>query len=199
MAAISTTLAGDISASALQIQVTDSTGFVVGQPILLESEFSKVASISGNNVGLTQRGDAGSAAVAHSNLSAVSTAPAAEFPPVPQSTPPSTTQLRVTIPGDATVTVDPLLGGNAWVTYVLMKPTAAAITLVAPAKSQNGLKLTFRSGTAAAHVVTYAVGFYGDGTSSDTATTAAKIGATGTFEAFNGTWGVLALGNTVVA
>lgn len=199
MAVVYTTLNGGITAAQLQVQVTDATGFIVGQPIEIESEFSKVASINGTTIGLTQRGDAGTSAVAHGSLSAVATAPAAEFPPVPQTVPTAAAQVRVTIPGDATVTIDPSLSGNTWVTYVLMKPTAAAITLVAPAKNQDGIKATFRSGTAAAHVVTYTAGFYGDTTGSDLATFAAKIGATATIEALNGTWGVLALGNVTVA
>src|SRR4030095_15072461 len=45
-------------------------------------------------------------------------------------------------------------------TYVITKATAAGIVLAAPSKAQNGLRLTFRSATAAAHTVTYAAGFY---------------------------------------
>jgi hypothetical protein len=83
--------------------------------------------------------------------------------------------------------------------YVITKATAAAITLSAPSKAQNGLTLTFRSATAAAHTVTYTAGYYGDATSSDIATFAAKVGASMTIEANAGTWGVIGLANVTIA
>jgi len=83
--------------------------------------------------------------------------------------------------------------------YVITKAAAAALTVGAPSKAQDGLRLTFLSATAAAHTVTSAAGFYGDTTGSDIATFAAKIGASMTIEANAGAWGVIALGNVTIA
>jgi hypothetical protein len=195
MALTSTTLAGAISATDLALPVAAVTGFVVGQPVMVDSEIiGGVVSVVGSSLNVRTRGDAGSAAIAHANLSLVVTGPVAELPPLPN---PYAVPTRLTIDADATITVDPMAVNP--ITYVIMKGSAAALILAAPTKAQNGLRVTFRSGTAFAHVITYAAGFYGDTTGSDTATWAAKIGASATFEANNGTWGVLALGNVVVA
>lgn len=78
-------------------------------------------------------------------------------------------------------------------TVVITKGTAAALTLAAPAESQNGVRLRITSATAAAHVVT-ATGLLFDGaeaTGDDTATFAAFPGATVELEAVNQKWNVV--------
>lgn len=198
MALVSTTLSGDIRNTDLSLGVANVTGFVVGNPVLVEQEIiGGIVSVIGTAVNVRTRGDAGTAAVAHNAGAAVVTGPVIEMPPPASLAPVPPQTNTITVSGDATVTVDPNAAG--WLTYVLTKATPAAVTLMAPTVAQNRLRVTFRSASAAAHVITYAAGFYGDTTSSDMATFAAKIGATATFEAHNGAWGVLALGNTVVA
>jgi hypothetical protein len=195
MALTSTTLSGDITNTTLTLGVANLTGFVAGNPVIVEQEtIGAIVSVIGTAVNVRTRGDAGTAAVAHSAGALVSTGPVAEMPPS-ASLPSITT--TITLPGDATVTVDPAAQG--WLTYVISKATAAAITLNGPTVAQNRLRVTFRSSTAAAHLVTYAAGFYADTTGSDIATFAAKNGASFTIEANNGTWGVIALGNVTIA
>lgn len=58
--------------------------------------------------------------------------------------------------------------------------------------------MTVISTTAAAHTITYTPGFYGDTTSSDVATYAAKVGASATFIAMRGLWGVYCLANVTL-
>jgi hypothetical protein len=73
------------------------------------------------------------------------------------------------------------------------------MTLAAPAADQDGLMVTILSGSANAHTVTYTAWFYGDTTSSDVATFAAKVGPSMTIVARGGTWGVQSLANVTLA
>jgi len=71
---------------------------------------------------------------------------------------------------------------------VLSKGSAAAITITAPATSDNGKQLTIITLTAQAHVITSAtVGFNAKG-SSGTCTYTAAIGNSVTLDAYNGNW-----------
>ena len=83
-------------------------------------------------------------------------------------------------------------------TIFIDKATACALTLTDPAADQTNTVI-IKSLTAAAHTVTYATGFYGDTTSSDVATFAAKAGASMTIVARNGKWTPLALANVTLA
>jgi hypothetical protein len=198
MALTSTSLSGDITNTTLTLGVTSATGFVVGNPVLVEQEVvGGIVSVIGTAVNVRTRGDAGTAAVAHSQGALVVTGPGTEMPPPASLAPVPPITTTATLNADATVTVDPAAQG--WLTYVITKATAAAITLNSPTASQNRLRVTFRSATAAAHAVTYTPGFYADTTGSDIATFAAKNGASFTIEANNGTWGVVALGNVTIA
>ena len=131
-----------------------------------------------------RRGLEGTAQVAHGILADVVTGLPGDFPAPPAGHPvqvPPTITGRNSLGADVTIDTADLPKGD--LTYVITKATAAAITLSAPSKAQNGLRVTFRSATAAAHTVTLAAGFYGDAGSSDIATFAAKIGASMTIEA----------------
>jgi D-arabinose 5-phosphate isomerase GutQ len=71
---------------------------------------------------------------------------------------------------------------------ILSKGSAAAITITAPALTDNGKRLVIVTSTAQAHVITSAtVGFNAKG-SSGTATYTAAIGNSVTLEAYNGNW-----------
>jgi hypothetical protein len=78
--------------------------------------------------------------------------------------------------------------GNQPQIFAITKATAAAITLVAPGKDQDGLIVTFTSLTAAAHVIT-ATALIADGVTGGphgTVTFAAFAGASITLMAQNG-------------
>jgi hypothetical protein len=73
---------------------------------------------------------------------------------------------------------------------ILSKTSAAAMTLAAPLKSQDGQELTVTAGTAYAHVVT-ATNLIEDGVTGgakDTITLGAFVGASATLIALGGKW-----------
>ena len=201
MALANTTLAAAVQFNDDTIKVTATTGFGDQQLIRVNNEFMAQA---GSAVGTTikvRRGLDGTAVTAHGILSDVVTGLRSDFPAppagMPVMLPPTIVAARNSLGVDTTfATADYPKGELA---YVITKATVCAIVLGAPSKAQNGLRLTFRSATAAAHTITYATGFYGDAGSSDIATFAAKIGASATFEANAGAWGVLALANVTIA
>lgn len=87
---------------------------------------------------------------------------------------------------DATIT-NPVLDATIYID----KATAAALTLTDPPKDQRNL-VRITSLTAAAHLITYATGFYDNTTTSDVATFPATAGATMTMVAVNGKWRLVA-------
>ena len=202
MALSNTTLAAACGRDDTTIRVTAATGFADKQLIRIDAEVMAQAgtpTTTSPTVIAVRRGIEGTAAATHGILANVATGLASDFP----SPPPG--QITALAPGDGrrTLGVDTTLATAdlpaGATTYVITKATAAAITLGAPSKAQDGLRVTFLSSTAAAHTVTYATGYYGDAGSSDIATFAAKVGASMTLEANAGTWGVIALGNVTIA
>jgi hypothetical protein len=202
MALTTTTLAAATGRDDTTIRVTAATGFADKQLIRIDAELMAQAgtpSTTSPTVIPVRRGLDGSAQVAHGILANVATGLVSDFPASPPGQIPllAPDHGRRTLGVDTTIATADLPLGQT--TYVITKATAAAITLGAPSKAQDGLRVTFLSGTAAAHTVTYAAGFYGDAGSSDIATFAAKVGASMTIEAHAGAWGVLALGNVTIA
>jgi hypothetical protein len=205
MALTNTTLSAACGASDLTLAVTStSSGFpAVGtyaSPLQMmrvdgEDMLIQVVPIA-NTVRVMQRGYNGTAAVPHEALAIVSTSSDPQDFLVPptgatSSRPPyvddivylgvDTTFTAAGTP--ATATTQPYPTKNT--TYIITKATAAAITIIAigattPASSAAniGVQMTFISGTAQAHTVTYGPGFDGDTTTSDVATSIAKVGAT---------------------
>ena len=200
MALTNTTLAAAVAFNDDTIKVTAATGFGDKQLIRVDNEFMAQAGAAVGTTVKVRRGLEGTAVVAHGILADVVTGLTGDFPAPPAGHPvqvPPTVIGRNSIGADVTFATADYPKGD--LTYVITKATAAAITLGAPSKAQNGLRLTFRSATAAAHTVTSTAGFYGDTTSSDIATFAAKVGASMTIEANAGGWGVIALGNVTIA
>ena len=201
MALVNTTLAAAASAQATSLTVTSATGFAVGQPIRVDNEYMVQTAAATGTVIPVRRGLEGTPQVAHGILGDVATGLATDFPspPVGAVVPLPSAGLgdRRTIGADVTLTTADLPPGDT--TYVITKAGVCAITLEAPSKAQNGLRLTFRSATANAHTVTYTAGFLGGTTASDIGTFAASVGASCTFEANGGTWGILALASVTVA
>lgn len=199
MALTNTTLAAAAAVNDTTIKVTAATGFAVGQAIRVDNEIMAQSAAAAGTVIPVRRGLDGSAQLAHGILADVVTGLAGDWPNSPAgeavAVPP--TPGRLTLGVNTTLTAADYPPGDT--TYVLTKATAAAITLQAPSKAQNGLRLTFRSATAVAHTVTYFAGFYGGTTASDIATFAATAGASMTIEANGGTWGVIALAGVTIA
>ncbi len=199
MALTKTTLSGAVTANATFIKVTAATGFAAGQVIRVDNEFMRqIGDANGLYINV-RRGEQGSAVVAHGTLADCVTGLAADFPDPGVGNElqvmPSDYD-RVTISTDSTVDSS-VYGKNT--TIVINKGSATAITLLDPLKSQDGLRLTFRSSSAFAHTVDYTAGFYGDTSSSNLATFAAKNGASFTCEANGGSWGVIAAANVTFA
>jgi hypothetical protein len=200
MALTNTTLAAAVAFNDVTIKVTSATGFGDKQLIRVDNEVMAQAGPALGTVITVRRGLEGTAVVAHGILADVVTGLGTDFPAVPAGETvyvPPMDQGRNTLGVDTTFATADYPAAD--LTYVITKATAAAIVLGAPSKAQNGLRLTFRSATAAAHTVTYAAGYYGDAATSDVATFAAKVGASMTIEANAGTWGVIALGNVTIA
>src|SRR5574343_1042894 len=195
MALTATTLTTDISATQLQFGVTSSSGFAAGQPVLIGGEYMVCTGVPvSGQITVRSRGNEGTAAAAHDLLSNVLTsATPSDFPAVP------TGAVNITPPYvDNIVEVweyGAIDAPNKNTTFILTKATAlASTTLASPTKAQNGIRATFTSQTAAAHVITAVME---DGTTggSTTATFTAYKGASMILEACNGLWNVIAVQN----
>lgn len=211
MAITSTTLSADITATALKMTVASGTGFPTSggttpqsYNVRIDDEFMvAVLQPSAGVITLRSRGNEGTAAKAHDILSRVlvSSDPAdfAAGIPVGGDVPlPPYQPDRVTIGEDRTFTTAEIAALNRDTIFAITKATAAAITLVAPSKAQDGLRITFTSETAAAHAITATALLADAGAASPytTATTAnAKIGGGLTLQAQNGLWNVLSTVN----
>lgn len=202
MALTNTTLAAACGANDVTIRVTSATGFADKQIIRVDAEMMAQAgtpTTTSPTVISVRRGIDGTAVAAHGILANVATGLASDFPVPPpgQITALAPGDGRRTIGADTTLTTADFPVGPT--TIVITKATAAAITIQAPSKAQDGLRITFFSATAAAHVITYTAGFAGNTTSSDVATFAATVGSTLTLEANAGVWAVLALNAVTIA
>lgn len=197
MALTRTTISAAVSADALIIPVTSASGFAAGNFLRVDNEFMQVVSVSGTNVSVRSRGDFGSAAVAHNILAPATTGLTSDLPDFPVG------QVAQVDPNGQTIvtaSVDGALSIPNQNTLVLVqKAGVCAMTLAGPTAAQDGLVLTILSATANAHTVTYTAGFYGDTTSSDVATFAAKVGASMTIQAQGGKWGMVSLANVTLA
>lgn len=206
MAITQTALSADLSATGLTMKVALGTGFPTAGDSTpqryvcrIDKEFllASLQPVAGQ-IKILQRGYNGTAAVAHDNLAKVevSASPADFAEPSPGNvvSMPPYMPTNDTIGEDKTFTSTEVAAwGNQPQNFAINKATAAAITLVAPSKAQDGCTIVFTSNTAAAHVIT-ATALIGDGASGspeDTATFAAFIGASLTLQAQNGIWNVI--------
>jgi len=195
MALTVTSLASACTANDTKVTLTSATGCVVGSLIMVDGEFMLVTDITTTPTVQVVRGynngAVSSNAVAHAALAPVTFGLTSEF----GQTSPLNGQVIVatSYSADGTIT-NPTV--NA--TIFIDKATACALTLTDPAADQTNT-VVIKSLTAAAHTVTYATGFYGDTTSSDVATFAAKAGAGMTIVARNGKWTPIALANVTLA
>lgn len=210
MAITQTALSADLSATGLTMTVASGTGFPTSGGstpqaylVRIDKEFM-LATLQPTSgvIKLSQRGYNGTAATAHDVLAKVevSSAPSDFAEPSAGnsvSLPPYLPNMQ-TIGEDVTFTsAEVAAWGNQNRNFPITKATAAAITLVAPSKAQDGLVLTFTSLTAALHAIT-ATSLLANGDTASPYTTATgtntKIGATLTLQAQNGLWNVVSNG-----
>jgi hypothetical protein len=196
MALTVTSLASACTANDTKVTLTSAAGCVVGSLIMADGEFMLVTDVSTTPTVQVVRGynngAVSSNAVAHAALAPVTFGLTSEFG---QTSALANSQIvsATSYSANGTIT-NPTV--NA--TIFIDKATACALTLNDPAADQTNTVI-IKSLTAAAHTVTYATGFYGDTTSSDVATFAAKAGASMTIVARNGKWTPLALANVTLA
>jgi hypothetical protein len=206
MALTNTSLAAACTASDLTLSITStSSGFpTVGtlgnrQLMLVDGEYMLIDHVPvAGTVVVKLRGYEGTSAVAHDVLAPVSTsASPSDFPTTPTgaSTPrPPYVDAIVSIGQDGDIACP-----TRNTTFLLDKATAlASTTLASPTVAQNGIRATFTSNTAAAHVITATME---DGTTggSTTATFTAFKGASMILEASAGVWNVVAVQNVTIS
>ena len=197
MAQTTTTISAAVGATDLIIPVTSATGFTAGNYLRLDNEFMVVTAVSGTNISVRARGDKGTGAVAHNILGIANTGLDSDLATQPLG---QAAQIDPQFPTIVTYSAAAAIAiPNQNTLVVLNGASARAMTLAGPAKDQDGLTLTVLNGSAMAHTVTYTAGFYGDTTSSDVITFAAKVGASFICVARGGTWGLLGLTNCTIA
>ena len=197
MAETTTTISAAVGATDLIIPVTSATGFTAGNYLKLDNEFMVVTAVSGTNISVRARGDKGTGAVAHNILGIANTGLDSDLAVQPLG---QSAQIDPQFPTIVTYSAAAAIAiPNQNTLVVLNGASARAMTLAGPGKDQDGLTLTVLNGSAMAHTVTYTAGFYGDTTSSDVITFAAKVGASFICVARGGTWGLLGLTNCTIA
>ena len=197
MAQTTTTISAAVGATDLIIPVTSATGFTAGNYLRLDNEFMVVTAVSGTNISVRSRGDKGSGAVAHNILAIANTGLDSDLAVQPMG---QASQIDPQFPTIVTYSAAGAIAIPVQNTMVVLNGGGArAMTLAGPAKDQDGLTLTVLNASAFAHTVTYTAGFYGDTTSSDVITFAAKAGASFICVARGGTWGLLGLTNCTIA
>ena len=197
MAQTTTTISAAVGAPDLTLPVTSATGFAAGNYLRLDNEFMVVTAVSGTNISVRARGDKGSGAVAHNILAVANTGLDSDLAVQPMG---QAAQIDPQFPTIVTYSAAGAIAIPVQNTLVVLNGGAArAMTLAGPGKDQDGLTLTVLNASAFAHTVTYTAGFYGDTTSSDVITFAAKAGASFICVARGGTWGLLGLTNCTIA
>lgn len=99
----------------------------------------------------------------------------------------------------AVAAADGAIGITRGTVLITKTGTLAALTLAAPAVTDDGKVLTIVSTTALAHTVTNtSPGFNGGGTASDVATFTAAAGNSMELVAYNGTWWTIGLRNVTL-
>jgi len=197
MAETTTTISAAVGLADLTIPVTAATGFAAGNFLRIDNEYMVVTAVSGTNISVRLRGDKGTGAVAHNILALATTGLDSDLAVLPLG---QAAQIDPQFPTIVTYSAAGAIAVPTQNTLVVLNGGAArAMTLVGPAKDQDGLTMTVLNASAFAHTVTYTAGFYGDTTLSDVITFAAKAGASFICVARGGTWGLLGLTNCTIA
>jgi len=195
MALTNTSLAAALTASQLVLKATAATGATVGGFAKVDGEYMTITAISGVNISVGQRGSNGTAVVEHKILAPLTFglfSDLTDFGATGIVQPVIMEKDIVTIGADGVIAV-PVRD----TIFVIQKGSAlASSTFANPSAAQNGIVVTFVSGTDFAHVVA-TVGVR-DGTTGlhTTLTFAAFVGTGVTLLAMNAQWYVL--GNSAV-
>lgn len=197
MAITATTLAAAVSADDQVIKATSATGATVGGFAKFDNEFAEIIAINGTTIEVRRTGEQGSAVVAHNILAPLVFGLWSDLPELGNTQVVPTPRLRgdlVTVGADAAIAC-PVRD----TVFTIMKATAlASSTFANPSAAQDGLVVTFTSGTEAAHVVTFVN--LNDGTTGNhtTATFAAFKGCSLTVVAVRGEWNVVAANGVTI-
>jgi hypothetical protein len=214
MSITATTLSVAISDTDKVLTVGSGSGFpavgTIGNPpypVRIDKEFMlAVSQPASGTVNVIQRGYYGTAAVAHDKLAKVEVSAAPSDFAEPSagnvvSLPPYL-PVQSTLGQDTTFTSTQVAAwGNQPQEFAITKASAAAITLVAPSKAQDGLEVLFTNLTDAIHVITATslLASSGSGSPYTTATWAnAKAGGGLKLKAENGLWNVLSATNVTL-
>lgn len=197
MAITNTSLAAAFTATDLVLKATAATGATVGGFAKVDGEYMLITAISGLNISVGQRGSLGTAVVAHKVLAPLTFGLLSDLPDLPATAlvpPVITARDIVAIGADGVIAVP-----TRDTLFVIQKGAAlASSTFANPSAAQNGIAVTFTSGTDFAHVVTAVA--VRDGTTGlhTTLTFAAFVGASVTLVAVNGQWYVTAVNAVVI-
>jgi hypothetical protein len=204
MAITQTTLAAAITSSQLSFALTATTGFAANQVIEIDGERMLCQSVPvSGTVTVMLRGYDGTVANPHDILAPVTTGLPSDFPGVPSgavSDLPPYYDEQLSLGQDGSITIP-----TRNTIYTLNKGSALALTITAPSLAANGLRLSFTSTTAFAHVITAdpsSAEIFVDGTSAgpeEKLTFAAFAGASCVLVAENGLWNTLSGGAGVTA
>jgi hypothetical protein len=144
MALTNTTLAAAMAFNDTTLRLTAATGFADKQIIRVDNEIMAQAGDANGVVVTVRRGLDGTAVVAHGILADVVTGLLTDFPAppagMPVMVPPTIVPGRNSLGTDVTIATADLPKGD--LSYVITKATACAITLGAPSKAQNGLRIS---------------------------------------------------------
>jgi len=193
MALTATTLAGAKTANSVFITLTSATGAASKMLALVDAEWMRITGVNLTPTLGVVPGYNGSPASPHGVLAPVIYGVTGDF--VSSGIVPGNIIYSLSFGADGAITGPGGTGTvptNNTVIY-LTKATAGAYTLAGPAIDQQNTVI-FVSTTAAAHVITYTAGFFGNTTSSDTATFPATINGVFTMKAQNGTWAPVTAG-----
>lgn len=197
MALTATSLSAPFGKNALVLNATAATGATVGGIYRVNGEIGYITAITGTAIEVRSRGSFGGAAVDHAVLSPLTfglTTDLSELGLMEQVPVPTMAEDLKTIGADGAIAVP-----NRNTTFVITKATAlASSTLADPSKSQDGLRLTFVSNSAAAHVVTLTNSFDGTTGNSTVYTMTAFQGCSFAVIASKGVWLVLYLNGVTV-
>ena len=184
MAGANTTLNGAVTSTATQIKLTAFTNpssGTISAPTVVMLDGNEQCLVTDTTNAPTlgvARGWNGTQATAHGTLAPVAYGLTSDFN-MPSGV---SGAMAYSYGADATFT-NPLVDSTVYIT----KATAIALTITDPT-FDNVAKVRFISTTAAAHLLTYATGWYDNTTTSDVATFPATAGATFTMQAISGKW-----------
>lgn len=174
MSLTATTLSGAVAAGATSLNVSSATGFAAGYFIFVDSE---IYLQTGPAVGTTIPvigGQMGTASVAHQSGAYAIVGPGLDFPVLPAP--------RIYTYGAAGA-LTPAAG-----LHRLIAASAAAMTLVAPTRDQEGQRMVIIAAAAQAYTVTLSSGYWNGTASNNVATWAGAIGDVLEIIALGGSW-----------